>query len=471
MVNTVLSSTNVLTEHGPILAIGMNAAPFNWAKRQLVRSTMLIHPAVLDQRIIFRFVVGSMLIRKKSKAITASKTSQADWGEGVARLHAEIKAFADIAQLEAIDGPGVAMECPAAEKTILWMQYALKHWPHARFYAKTEDDTYLHFGALEADLLRLSDAPPLPNVLYGLMGICSMPTAARAARSPAGHKACFLGSLERVGWLLGAHRSVIQWRQGGNTRNGGKRERCAPGSTEPAPFPTGPLMVMGADLARTVFRECDYLTAFNVEGRAANRRTLCRGRDKAHSWASLVGDCAIGHWVSRCARGLNVTVAHMTYTKAHHYAINAGGQGWVSPSNTSVAIHWLKRHTGPSGPSHTEGGEWAHTHEATVGAARHADFPPLLWRYAPSDVVHSGRVLQEALNIPVHEWYARSCGVWRETLSAHIRRLRERVAQLNDSAQQHRSAGTPSSWPFYGCHTSRGYPMPIWPAAGLPHAS
>ena len=184
------------------------------------------------------------------------------------------------------------MECPAAEKNILWMQYALRTWPHATFYGKTEDDTFVHLDMLTMELERLL-TQRVPNIVYGLFGICSMPNAARAERSATGFKACFLGSLERVGWITGAYRSLVQWRSGGSSGGGsspGMQRKCAPGSAVPAPFPTGPLAVFSAGLAAAVFSSCSYLERFLARGRAANRRTLCRGRDKQRSWASLVGD-------------------------------------------------------------------------------------------------------------------------------------------------------------------------------------
>ena len=128
------------------------------------------------------------------------------------------------------------------------------------------------------------------------------------------YKACFLGSLERVGWVTGGYRSVLLWRAGGPKQP--KQSACAAGSTPPAPFPTGPLMIASRDLATAVFSECSYLDRFAAatsrrhlgvfsecsylgrfaaRGLATNRRTLCRGPERAHSWASLVGDCAIGH--------------------------------------------------------------------------------------------------------------------------------------------------------------------------------
>jgi hypothetical protein len=164
-------------------------------------------------------------------------------------------------------------------------------------------------------------------------------------------------------------------------------------------------MVASAALASAIFDECGYLQRFLARGREANRRTLCRGAEKALSWANLIGDCAVGHWLSVCARGLNVTLAHMTYSKAHHYTVGAGGQGWVEPGNGSIAVHDLKRHSGASGPDRSEGGEWRHTHE-TVVRARGPGFPPLLWTYRPHRVRATGRLLGAALNPDVHAWYA-----------------------------------------------------------------
>ena len=129
----------------------------------------------------------------------------------------------------------------------------------------------------------------------------------------------------------------------------------------------------------------------------------------------------------------------------------------MAPSNHSLAVHWLKKHTGPSGPERTEGGEWHHV-QRTTAAATGPGMPPLLWRYRPDRVVRSGRLLDDALNVDVHEHYARSCGVWHETVGAHVQRLRQRVAGCATP-----SGGNPSSWPFFGCHPSRGYSHPLWP--------
>ena len=122
-----------------------------------------------------RFVVGSLLVPKKNAA------PDARWKADLAELALEIRSEGDVAQLDVIDGPGVAMECPAAEKNVAWFKYALRTWPNAQYVGKTEDDTFVHLDMLELELRRLTSMN-VPNIIYGLFGICSMPTPARAER-------------------------------------------------------------------------------------------------------------------------------------------------------------------------------------------------------------------------------------------------------------------------------------------------
>ena len=112
-----------------------------------------------------------------------------------------------------------------------------------------------------------------------------------------------------------------------------------------APFPTGPLAVWGADLARTMFVDCAYLQTYLRDGRQANRQGGCdRTRSRrpglmGRSFASVLCDTVIGHWVAMCTA--NATIAHMTRTKSHHYHYRAGGLGWAAPHALSVAVHNL----------------------------------------------------------------------------------------------------------------------------------
>ena len=118
---------------------------------------------------------------------------------------------------------------------------SLAHSPLLRQDAKTTRNiSLLRFRA--RSLVRLT-AMRLPNVLHGLFGVCAMPGAARAERLPAGYKACFpwrprAPRLDH--WWTSNHRRLAtrRWRfRGVGSR---RNSKCAPGSTEPAPFPTGP---------------------------------------------------------------------------------------------------------------------------------------------------------------------------------------------------------------------------------------
>ena len=109
-----------------------------------------------------------------------------------------------------------------------------------------------------------------------------------------------------------------------------------------APFPTGPLAVFGRDLAAALFEDCTYLKQYESSARHWGRRTLCKAtHPQWHlSFASTLCDTVLAHWVAKC--GVDVTIAHTTRTKSHHYMWRGAGLGWMPPSNISLAVHGLK---------------------------------------------------------------------------------------------------------------------------------
>ena len=173
-----------------------------------------------------------------------------------------------------------------------------------------------------------------------------------------------------------------------------------------APFPTGPLAVFGRDLAQSLFVDCAYLREYERDARMWGRKTLCKGPNAHLSFASTLCDTVLSHWVAKCA--VDVTVAHTTRTKSHHYMWRGAGLGWMAPSNISLAIHYLKAkpHLG-SGPNLTVGGEWSHTHASVRGTTR-AAFPNLLYkmRSGYSLNVSTSRRLLRSLNPDVFHWYS-----------------------------------------------------------------
>ena len=139
-----------------ILALGMVTTPANAVRRQVVRTTMLHNSKSLRRgRVAFRFVVGC---------------------GPAGGCATEMKALHDdMVALDALDGSAVSEHgphCACVEKTSEWFKYALRKWPQASFYAKTEDDTYTHIDALLLELVQLGRRP---NLAYGKWGTCAMP--------------------------------------------------------------------------------------------------------------------------------------------------------------------------------------------------------------------------------------------------------------------------------------------------------
>ena len=293
---------------------------------------------------------------------------------------------------------------------------------------------------------------------------------------------CFLGDMEDK-LLVDAETGVLQVWPAVLGDCGDKSTFTA------APFPTGPLVVWGRDLARTIFEDCAYLERYLREGREYNRKTECRrGRgsdpvDYTKSFATTLCDSVVGHWTAMCATS-PVTIAHMTRSKAHHYNHRAGGLGWMAPSNLSVSIHGLKAHAAkPSGPNSTVGGEWAHVHE-TVRHATAPAFPSLLWRQQHA-LNYSKTLLDTPPSMPlltplnpyVFEWHMQSCSFARSELkramteraermsaAAHgFTRPREKRRQTGKSSDATFLGGNPVSWGWSGCNPSRFRGYPVWP--------
>ena len=460
----------------PLLAMGMVIGPFNFAKRAQVRSTMLQSPSVLHGVVAWRFVVGGELSKDARRR----------------RLEAEVSSSSDVLLLpEVLDGADVAMPCSCTEKVYAWYTHALERWPLARWIGKTEDDTYVNLEQLLFDLRGLARHP---MVYYGLMNACGMPPTVAAQRLSSGFGGCFLGDFEE-----GSGQTALRdWPMSASmsTRRFGGTSACTAGAA--APFATGPLDVQSAEFARALFRDCSYTRSFMAHGRAANRRAERCNRNHelaVHSLASTTCDCVVGHWIGECR--LNATLADMSWTKAHHYLHRAGGMGWVAPSNASIAIHYLKKHTGPSGPANTEGGEWLHVHNASAPVSRSA-FPPLLYRLeqSPIDRAAQARMAERAahhearrrangsfaafgttdaswlavLRVPpptltalqpeLHAWYRDTC---RSQTIEQLMQAGRRQLQPTKGPQGRRTAveyfgGNPAAWLHYGCHPSRFYP-------------
>ncbi len=303
---------------GPLLALGMVIAPFASERREQVRSTMLQYAPVLSKRVAFRFVVGSSMPTLEAKH---GRKRALELRKG---LREEMARHGDTVEVDALDGPDIAVACVCGEKQSEWVRYALRTWPSVAFIGKTEDDTYVQLGTLEAELRTLLGRP---NLIYGYMTLAVTPTrptahvetqpgaacvtqaqhcrkavwaaskaGARGARGGLRTTGCFLGDLESKDRVPGGSEEVpsvyetetvrrrplkmVEWWRGANENCGMAAEPNGAERSVIAPFPTGPLAVFGRDLARLLFVECEYSRGYEREARVWNRKTLCSSRDE-----------------------------------------------------------------------------------------------------------------------------------------------------------------------------------------------
>jgi hypothetical protein len=176
---------------------------------------------------------------------------------------------------------------------------------------------------------------------------------------------------------------------------------------------------------------------------------------------------AFGRAIAECAKELSFrpTYAHMTQTKSHNYAAGAGHTTASAPSRLSIVVHALKAHdTWFTGPNHTRGGQWAHTHATALHWRRKneddAGFPPMLWQYDPL------ARLNESMMQPVDDrrqrWYSVACHPRRSTLRARAEALVASVKGPRPSGSSDAAflGGQVAHWTGHGCHPSRGYAYP-----------
>jgi len=247
------------------------------------------------------------------------------------------------------DGNPNSKHCSCTQKTRWWFSYALENWPHAKFYAKTEDDAYINFEKLLYDLNYLN---PDTRFVYGLMNFINDET--------------FVGDFE--------HGNIHQ------TKN-----------KKPSyPFPTGPLAVFSKRLAHDLFVTCNYIpTPQNTKtGRRCNL-------PKTSILVNRTCDGMLGLLMGKCVK-TNITVASMTWTKGHHNALTGGGLGWVRPGPESVVVHYLKS---------LNTAIWKTAQDQSMRSNK-TIFPPILYNFNPlTESINRF----SALSSKLQTWYNKIC--------------------------------------------------------------
>ena len=212
--------------------------------------------------------------------------------------------------------------CSCTQKTKWWFKYALNKWPQSLFYAKTEDDTFIHYEKLMYDLSFIN---PNSDTMYGLINYVSNST--------------FKGTVESPRLL----NELIN------------------------PFPTGPLALFTKPLALTLYQDCTYPPDI-PHAQFGNKCVL-----KNHDVTKYTCDGIIGNMIEKCVFR-NITIAHMTWTKNHHNAKTGGGLGWIRPGSETVVLHYMKGIDKES---------WEIAKKETSGMNK-TFFPPFLFMFDPS---------------------------------------------------------------------------------------
>ena len=248
----------------------------------------------------------------------------------------------DILQLDALSGP-----CAHAALLQSWFVTAVRHWPDALFYGRTEDDVYVQCTGLMYDLARVS-------ARYLWLGLFA-----------------WTGNGEGEGCWGGAFDDGAAYPAKTNAQLLAKERRCPASAAPLRPSPTHEIDVRSAPLARA-FATCKHPVRW-LERQRGVRKDVRRGLDCANDYSAVQG-----LWCAHCVHA-PVTLAHLTWTKVHSNAADRGWRPFAAPSNTTLVLDMNLRdrkiRTNVSGA-------WASAH-AVMAPTASSSFPPLLYAYDP----------------------------------------------------------------------------------------
>ena len=196
------------------------------------------------------------------------------------------------------------------ETSFGWWLSAARHFRRATFYAKTDDDAFLHIPRLEVYLrsLECTTALHFGHLVY-------------ASQNP------------HTGWRCIWGRGWDPW--------GYKESRCAAGGAHPpVPYAIGALVVLSRAVAR-------WMAHSKEVGRAATTIIDRGGRCARVSQGKAYGcgeDAHVGFWASRAP--MEVTYVRANWQVVHdlHCGAKAGSSAFPAsvPTNLSIVVHKLK---------------------------------------------------------------------------------------------------------------------------------
>lgn len=312
----------------------------SWRRARL-RASARQSTAWQTGQVVMRFVLAGNLHRPPyMRRGTASDLAEA---------HREADIHDDVVFLNASED---TFRCAA--KYLLWFRHVASTWPEARFLATGDDDVYVQFDHLEADLRLVHAQTADEHVLWGLVNWLAYYN--NATLSP---------SAEFHGWNY-ADTGARRFRQrieacgaSGTPTIANKIAGCTKlreeqlldvrnGWVDPiGPFPhvNGPLMAVSRRLGAVLAAESlpwewlDALGQTEVVRRAFRERRRPFHVARKGCWPA--GDAIFGFWIARLAalHHFNVSLVNTPFMIQHHpWPASTHG----AFSNASIVLHDLK---------------------------------------------------------------------------------------------------------------------------------
>ena len=293
-------------------------------------------------QVVMRFVLAGNTLRPPyMRAGTPSDLSAA---------RSEAAAHGDMVFLNASED---TFRCAA--KYLLWFRHVGSTWPAARFVAMGDDDTYIQFDHLEADLRLVRTQTAGEHVLWGLLTWTAYYNNATLSPSVDFHgwQAADVGARrfrQRVEACGAPSRAVASKDDGASCAKlrDGQLVEVRNGHVDPMgpwPMANGPLMAVSHELASLLAADELPWAWLEALGQSELVRTAVRERRRpwhvARKGCWPAGDAVLGFWITRLAtrRRFSVSLVNSPFMVQHHpWPTSTHG----AFSNASIVMHELK---------------------------------------------------------------------------------------------------------------------------------
>ena len=304
-------------------------------RRARLRASARQSAAWRTGQVVLRFVLAGHPIRPRY--MRPGKASE------LVEAYSEAVTHGDMVFLNASED---TFRCSA--KYLLWFRHVASTWPAARFMATGDDDVYVQFDHLEAEMRLVHAQTAGEPALWGLLTWAAYYN--NVTLTPSGDfqgwgvaDASAWRFRQRVEACAAPGRSCAAARLNEGTLLDVRKGQVDP--IGPWPFANGPLMAVTHELGRLL--ETDELpwAWLDALGKTKLVRRAVRERRRPYHVARKgcwpAGDVIFGFWITRVAarRGINVSLINSPFMRQHHtWPTSTHGVF----SNASIVMHDLK---------------------------------------------------------------------------------------------------------------------------------